>query len=147
VGAPRIIRKQIKNSKLSIQGINVLNTQSESLQISINSTIHSSSSHTATIDAFNISLYLEDKLPHTPFTYAMMPELHVHKIAGVNITQKVAVNDEKAFGDFVAWYMVNETFLVTVDGWTNVHVKGLPKTKVHFQKTVNLTGLLPLLPI
>lgn len=141
VAVPNIIRSSINSSKLTIQGINVLNTQSSSLQFEINSTIHTSSSYSATVDAFNASFYLEDKLPHTPFTYAEIPKIHVSKTAAINVTQEVQVWNEEAFADFTSWFMLNDTFRVTVDGWTSVHVSGLPSTRVNFKKTVNLTGL------
>jgi len=141
VAVPKEIRDQINNAELTIQGLSVTNTTSSSIRIGVNSTVSSSSSHSATIDAFNASFYLEDKEPHTPFLFTEMPEIHSKKVSAVNISQEVSITNEAAFADFVTWYLLNETFRVTVDGWTHVHVSGMPSTKVHFQKTVNLTGL------
>jgi len=141
VAAPKIVRNQINNAKLTVQGMAVTSTQTDSVHVSINSTITSSSSHSATIDGFNASLYLEDKLPHTPFLFLQMPQIHSHKVSTVNVSQTVTNFDEQAFADYNSWYLLNDTFRVTIDGWTHVHVSGLPSTKVHFQKTVNLTGL------
>jgi len=141
VAAPKIIRNEIHNAKLSVQGISATSSQTKSLHLAINSTITSSSGRSATIDGFNASLYLEDKLPHTPFVFIEMPKIHSHKVSIVNTSQEVTIFDEQAFADYNSWYLLNDTFRVTIDGWTHVHVSGLPSTKVHFQKTVNLTGL------
>lgn len=140
VAVPKMVRKTINDSKLTVQGISVLNTTPDSYQISLNATIASKSSHKATIDAFNASFYLEDKLPHTPFLSLQMPQTVSHRGAIVNITQDITITDQRAFADYNAWALQNESLLVTVDGWTHVHVSGLPSTKVHFLKTLNLTG-------
>lgn len=146
VALPKIVRHNINEAKLTIQGIAVTNTQSGDYLMAINSTVTTSSSQKATIKSFNASLYLEDKLPHTPFAFVEMPELTSKKTIPVNISQPTTIFDETAFADFVSWYLLNDTFLVTVDGWTHVQVGKLPKVKVHFQKTVNLTGGSPLIP-
>jgi len=141
VAIPKKIRSTINDATLTVQGISLLNSQSGSASLAINSTIKTGSSTSATIDPFNASFYLEDKPGHTPFMFAQMPKIHSKKTSVVNLTQEITLTDEQAFADFTSWYLMNDTFRVTVDGWTHVHVSGVPKTKVHFQKTVNLTGL------
>jgi len=138
---PKIIRDDVNKSTLTVQGIHVTNTRTKTAEIAINSTITTSSSRSATIEAFNASLYLTDKLPHTPFVTIEMPEVHSSKVSTLNTTQNVTITDEQAFADYNSWYLLNESFSVTVDGWTHVKVSGLPSVKVHFLKTVNLTGL------
>lgn len=70
-----------------------------------------------------------------------MPQVHSSKVSVVNTSQEITIANQKAFADYNSWYLLNDTFRVTIDGWTHVHVSGLPSTKVHFVKTVNLTGL------
>lgn len=109
------------------------------MQISINSSVSSSDSIPATIDGFSAQMYLEDKLPHTPFATLEMPETKTG-LALVNTTQEISGTSLQPFIDFNSWYLWNESFPVTVEGETHVHVKGLKATKVSFKKTVTLKG-------
>jgi hypothetical protein len=109
------------------------------VQISINSTVSSSNSIPATVEAFSAKMYLEDKLPHTSFATLNMPETKTG-LAIVNVTQEINGTALQPFIDFNSWYLWNESFPVTVEGETYVHVKGLKATKVTFKKTITLKG-------
>lgn len=142
VALPKIVKHNINNSKLTIQGFSITNTETNSYQLAINSTVTTGSSQSATIESFNASLYLTDKFPQTPFAFIEMPEIHSKKTIPVNITQAMTITNQQAVADFASWYLLNSTLNVTVDGWTHVQVGKLPKVKVHFNKTVNLIGRL-----
>lgn len=100
----------------------------------------SSNSIPATVDAFDAVMYLEDKLPHTPVMTLRMPETKTG-LAIVNITQEINGTANQPFIDFNSWYLWNESFPVTIEGETLVHVKGLKAAKVTFKKTVTLAGI------
>jgi hypothetical protein len=112
-----------------------------SVYTSINSTISSNSGLSANFDGFNASLYLEDKLPHTPFAYLQMPPTSAASAVAVNVSQLLNIYDLQAYTDYNTWYLLNETFRMTISGTTKVHIGALPAYNVNFQKTVTLTGL------
>jgi len=141
VAIPNYIQRQINKSQLSVDGIAITQTQTSSVWTAINSTIRTSTSTKASIEGFNASLYLEDKLPHTPFAYLQMPETSSKKVQAVNISQHLDLFDAQAYTDFNTWYLLNESFRMTIAGETYVHVSGLKKTKVNYKKTVTLIGL------
>jgi hypothetical protein len=140
VGIPRIIQQKVNDSVLTIQGIRVTHPTPTSAFTEINSTITQDSSISATIDGFNASLYLEDKLPHTPFAYIQMPGINVESVVAINTSQTIEIVDVQAYADYNAWYLLNESFRMTVSGQTYVHVKGLRAAPITFEKTVTLAG-------
>lgn len=140
VGFPRIIQDKVNSSTLHIDGISLTHTETDTALIQINSTVSSSNAIHATIDAFTAQMYLEDKLPHTPFASLQMPETKTG-LAIVNLTQTINGTQLQPFIDFNSWYLWNESFPVTVEGETYVHVKGLKATKVTFKKTITLQGI------
>ncbi|ELR07945.1 hypothetical protein VC83_00070 [Pseudogymnoascus destructans] len=140
VGFPRIIQDKVNKSTLTIDGIAVTNTKTNTVQISINSTVSSSNSISAVIDGFDAIMYLEDKLPHTPIMTLRMPETKTG-LAIVNVTQEINGTANQPFIDFNSWYLWNSSLAVTIEGETFVHVKGLKAAKVSFKKTVTLTGI------
>jgi hypothetical protein len=141
VGLPRIIQGKVDDAVLTVDGISVRNTRTDAVTISINSSVSSSGSIHATIDGFTAVMYLEDKLPHTPFATLQMPQTETG-LSVVNITQELSTVGEtaQAYLDFNAALMLNESIRMTVKGETYVHVKSLKATKVTFEKTVTLAG-------
>ncbi|OBT84247.1 hypothetical protein VE02_07685 [Pseudogymnoascus sp. 03VT05] len=140
VGFPRIIQDKVNQSTLSIDGISVTNTKTNTVQISINSTVSSSNSIPAVVDGFDAIMYLEDKLPHATIMTLRMPQTKTG-LALVNVTQEINGTALQPFIDFNSWYLWNSSLAVTIEGETLVHVKGLKAAKVSFKKTVNLTGI------
>ncbi|OBT68424.1 hypothetical protein VE03_02844 [Pseudogymnoascus sp. 23342-1-I1] len=140
VGFPRIIQDKVNSSTLTVDGISVTNTKTDTVLISINSSVSSSNSIPAVIDGFDAIMYLEDKLPHTSIMTLKMPETKTG-LALVNVSQEISGANLQPFIDFNSWYLWNSSLLVTIEGETLVHVKGLKAAKVTFKKTVNLTGI------
>jgi hypothetical protein len=142
VAIPHVAQQKIDDAHLSLDGINVSNTQTQNLTLAINSTITSDGSIHATIDGFQGVMYLEDLEGHTPFANINFPQTTSDALQTVNITQPLPINDVHALTVFNTWLLVNETLNVTVSGDTNVHVSGIDRAYgVHFQKTVNMPGL------
>lgn len=142
VAIPKIAQQRINAAKLSIQGISLSQTQSQNYTLSINSTIEADSSISATIDAFEGVMYLEDWAPQTPFARIQFPQTTSAAQTVVNITQFTEILDMNAFTVFNTWFLVNESINVSVEGDTQLSVKGLSrKYDVHFKKTVNMPAL------
>lgn len=110
--------------------------------MSINSTIRSDSSIGAVIDGFDGVMYLEDWEPQTPFARVTFPQTTSASLTTVNVTQFTEILDHHAFDVFNAWFLVNETLNVSVEGDTHIRVSGISKKyPVNFKKVINMPGL------
>ncbi|KAL7935274.1 hypothetical protein V8C35DRAFT_299020 [Trichoderma chlorosporum] len=142
VGVPKIAQDKVNDAKLDLQGVNVLNTKSDSILLQINSTITTDGSIKANIDAFEGVMYLEDLPAHTPFLNVSFPATNGDKHQLVNISQEVQIYNADAFNTFNVWFAANETLRVTVEGRTKVKPSGLStKFGVTFKKTITMNGL------
>ncbi|OIW35653.1 hypothetical protein CONLIGDRAFT_66848 [Coniochaeta ligniaria NRRL 30616] len=142
VGVPKIAQNKVNDATLEIDSIVASNTQSDNFTMSINSTIRLSSSTSATIDAFEGVMYLEDYLPHEPFLSLAFPQTTGDSFQVVNISQFTPITDMEGMTRFNTWLLLNDSIRVTVEGDTNIHVKGLSRAyPINFKKTVTLKGL------
>lgn len=142
VGVPKIAQNKVNDAELQIDSIVASNTHSDNFTMSINSTIRLSSSTDATIDGFEGIMYLEDYEPHTPFAKLSFPQTTGDSFQVVNISQFTPITDLEAFTRFNTWLLINDSIRVTVEGDTNIHVKGISKAYgINFKKTVTLQGL------
>lgn len=142
VGVPRIAQSKLDAAELIIDGITVTNTQTQNMTMSINSTIRSDGQVHATIDPFRGSMYLEDRLPHTPFAKINFPQTTSEAHQTVNVTQFLEIEDVEALTIFNTWLLANESLRVTVVGDTHVHVRGISRAyPVTFRKTVTMPGM------
>ena len=141
VGIPRIAQQTVDAATLTIDGITMSNTQSENYTMAINSTIHISSSFTATLDGFTGQLYLEDVEPHTPFASLDFPPTTSAAEQVVNVTQFTPITNMAAFTEFNIWLLANDSVRVTVAGDTFVRLSGISKSfPISFTKTVTIPG-------
>ncbi len=141
VAVPNIIRDKVNDSVLTVDGIAITQTQTNSVHTSINATISTSGSIHGDVDGFNASLYLTDKQPLVPFAFIQMPPVRSGENVPVNVSQDIQIYDMQAYTDYNTWYLLNESFRMTVEGDTHVHVSGLKSVSTHFQKIVTLKGL------
>ncbi|KAI5466401.1 hypothetical protein BGZ63DRAFT_347553 [Mariannaea sp. PMI_226] len=142
VAVPKIAQKKVNEAKLNITGVNMLQTETNTFLLAINSTITTDGSIKANIDAFEGEMYLEDYEPHTPFLSVQFPKTNGDKHQLVNISQQVNITDMDAFSRFNVWFHNNETVRVTLNGKTKVKPSGLDrKYDVTFKKTVTFKGL------
>ncbi|KAL7815348.1 hypothetical protein V8C44DRAFT_356541 [Trichoderma aethiopicum] len=142
VGVPKIAQSKVNDSKLEVQGVNVLNTKPDSIKLEINSTITTDGSIKAKIDPFDGVMYLEDLPDHTPFLNISFPATNGDKHQQVNISQEVQIQNPDAFNTFNVWFAANKTLRVTIEGRTKVKPSGLStKSSVTFKKTITMNGL------
>ncbi|KAF7560729.1 hypothetical protein G7046_g3417 [Stylonectria norvegica] len=142
VVVPKVAQSKVNAAKLEIQGVNVLETESNHFLMEINSTITTDGVIKADIDPFEGVMYLEDFEPHVPFVTLNFPKTNGNKHQIVNISQPIEITDMEAFTRFNVWFHNNETLRVTIKGRTKVQPKGLNrKSGVNFQKTVEMKGL------
>lgn len=142
VGVPKIAQSKMNDAKLEIQGVNILDTTSDSYTMEINSTITTDGSIHAKVDGFQGNLYLEDLEPHTPFATIDFPDTTSDKHQDVNVSQAITITDMDAFIDYNVWFVNNKTLKLTVEGKTKVKPRGLSKKyDVDFKKTIEVTAL------
>lgn len=142
VAVPKIAQKKVNEADLEIQGVNILQTESNAYHMEINSTIKTDGSIKADIDGFEGEMYLEDYEPHTAFATLNFPKTNANKHQNVNVSQDINITDMEAFTRFNVWFHNNETLRVTINGKTKVKPHGLDrKYGVTFKKTVTLKGL------
>lgn len=127
---------------LEIQGVNILQTESNAYHMEINSTIKTDGSIKANIDPFEGEMYLEDYEPHTAFATLLFPKTNANKHQVVNVSQEIKITDMEAFTRFNVWFHNNETVRITINGRTKVKPHGLDrKYGVTFKKTLTINGL------
>lgn len=142
VGIPKIAQGKIDDAKLTIDSIIISKPESESYNMAVNSTITTDGSVHAEIDGFTGVMYLEDLEAHEPFASIDFPETTSAKLTTVNVSQTVEVTNMEAFTTFNTWLLANESLKLTIEGDTNVHLKGISRGfGVTFKKTVDLKGL------
>lgn len=112
--------------------------------MAVNSTITTDGSVHAEIDGFTGVMYLEDLEGHEPFASIDFPDTTSAKLTTVNVSQTVEVTNMEAFTTFNTWLLANESLKLTIEGDTNVHLKGISRGfGVTFKKTVDLKGNMP----
>jgi hypothetical protein len=139
---PKIAQSKLNEAKLEIQGINILDTDSESYTMEVNSTIETDGSIHATVYPFTGQLYLEGVEPRVPFGSLDFPQTSSDKHQIVNVSQHNNIEDMDAFKKFNIYFVNNETVDITVEGDTEVKPSGLDrKYGVTFKKTISTKGL------
>lgn len=142
VGVPKIAQNKVNSAELRIDSIVASNTQTQNFTMSVNSTIRLDSSTDATIDGFEGVMYLEDFEPHVPFAQLAFPQTTGDSWQVVNLSQFTPITDLVAFTRFNTWLLLNDSIRVTIEGDTNIHVKGISRAYgINFKKTVTLQGL------
>jgi hypothetical protein len=142
VAVPKIAQQKLDDAELILDGITVTNTQGQNMTMSINSTIKTDGSVHADIEGFVGDMYLEDHNPHTPFARINFPATTADAFQTVNVTQFLPIHDVEALTIFNTWLLANQTLRVTVQGDTNVRVRGISRNyPVTFKKTVTMPGL------
>ncbi|KAH6898756.1 hypothetical protein B0T10DRAFT_118326 [Thelonectria olida] len=142
VAVPKIAQKKMNEADLEIQGVHILQTESNAYHMEINSTIKTDGSIKADIDPFEGEMYLEDYEPHVAFATLNFPKTNANKHQNVNVSQDITITDMESFTRFNVWFHNNETLRVTINGKTKVKPHGLDrKYGVTFKKTVTLKGL------
>ena len=139
---PKIAQSKLDAAELTLDSISITNTQSNSYQMAINSTIRTDGSVHAVIDGFVGIMYLEDLQPQTPFSTLNFPQTTSDSYQTVNVDQHVEITDMKAFTVFNTWLLEKESLRVTMSGDTFIHVNGISRAyPATFKKTLTLKGM------
>ncbi|KAI2618470.1 hypothetical protein GGR54DRAFT_640591 [Hypoxylon sp. NC1633] len=127
---------------LRIDSVIVVNTQTNSLNMAIKSTITSNGSTHATVDSFEGTIYLVDVNSPRAFPNINFPTTNSDAVQAVNINQEVRVSGQNAFAVFSRYVIQRESVGILVRGEIYIQVRGIPGTHaITFTKTVALAGL------
>ncbi|GAP83601.1 hypothetical protein SAMD00023353_0200200 [Rosellinia necatrix] len=142
VAVPKLAQERLNDAKLTIDGITVTKTQTDSLVMAINSTIEADDSVHATIDAFEGTMYLADVDPPLAFAQIEFPQTSSSAMQSVNVSQEIQISNLDAFTTFNKALLSKESVTVQVKGDTHIHVSGISRAySATFDKTVTLKGL------
>ncbi|KAI0506117.1 hypothetical protein F5B22DRAFT_625287 [Xylaria bambusicola] len=142
VAVPKIAQQKLDGAKLTIDGITVTNTQTDSLIMAINSTIEADDSVHATVDAFQGTMYLADVDPPLAFAHIDFPQTTSSSMQAVNVSQEIRISNQDAFTTFNKALLSSVSVNVQVKGDTHIHVRGVSRAyPATFDKTVALAGL------
>ncbi|KAI1828603.1 hypothetical protein F4861DRAFT_10841 [Xylaria intraflava] len=142
VAVPRKAQQTLNQAKLNVESIALTQTKTDSLVMTIDSTIETDSSVSATVDPFVGTLYLADRHPPLAFTKINFPQTTSASKQVVNVTQESPILDLGAFTTFNQAILSSQSVNVQIKGETHVHVRGITRSyPVTFDKTVNLKGL------
>jgi hypothetical protein len=142
VAVPKIAQSKLDDAELTIQGIVISRSESNSLDMAINSTITTDGKVHANIDGFTGIMYLEDLEPHTPFATIDFPATTADALQTVNVSQKLEITDMRALTTFNTWLLTKDEVRITTYGETHVRVKGIARAyPVTFKKTITTPGL------
>lgn len=133
-------QKKVDEAQLNIDGVAVTQTEANSFNLAINSTITTDGSAHATIHAFNGTMWLLDETP-VAFASVMFPETASDAEVPVNISQTVTVDHLSELTAFNQALLVNETVNVRVNGSTTIRVSGIARDyPITFSKDIVFQG-------
>ncbi|KAI1336844.1 hypothetical protein F5Y15DRAFT_392378 [Xylariaceae sp. FL0016] len=142
IAVPKMAQKKVNAAELSIDGIAVTNTQTNSLNMAINATIKSSGSIHAKVDSFIGTLSLLNVEPPIDFATIHFPKTDAASAQIVNVSQEIQIAGQGAFGTFNKYLLSSENVDVRVKGDTYIHVPGISHAyPVTFEKIVTFSGL------
>ena len=140
VGFPRLAQSGINDSSLEITALSVTNPTPTSVDIKLDSVVHSSSSYHPSLDAFNASLALAGA---GAFGSILLPTLTSTGAAPVHVEQTLNITDEEAFETYNKALLGSQNLTQSISGRTWLHQGSLPATEVSYDKSVTMNGRLP----
>jgi hypothetical protein len=137
VGIPNKAQHEINSSTLEVTSQEVTHPQAEGVHLKIDTVIRSSSSYHPTIDSFRAGLSLDGQ---DPFLYIHIPEAKSEAETRITVDQDVNFASMEAFTGYTKTVLASESFDIHLDGKTNIHLSGLPKMDVNYNKVITMKG-------
>ena len=121
----------------------LLNPTPDSFDLDLVSVLGSKSSFHPQLDAFNASVYLPGS--PAPIMSIEIPAVKARNGAVTTIKgQHITIANLEGFTKYTAAVLGMETVTLLLQGRTGLKEGSLPKTTVDYNKTVTMTGMLPL---
>lgn len=138
VGIPKKAQSEINASSIEVVSQEVLNPHPDGIHLKMDSVIKSDSSYHPRIEGFRAGLSLKGQ---SPFMYIDIPETKSEAEVPVTVDQDVALANKTAFSEYTKTVLASEEFDVYLNGKTNIHLSGLPKMNVKYNKVVTMKGM------
>ncbi|PHH61288.1 hypothetical protein CDD81_518 [Ophiocordyceps australis] len=141
VAVPSIVHSKINSAQLGIDGIDVLDTKSDSFHMNINSTLTTKGGIHAKVDPFDGNLYFDEGSDQA-FATLRFPPTNNNKHQVVNISQDVQIENLDALDKFNVALLQREEVQIRVQGKTKVKPAGIArKPSATFKKVLTLAAL------
>ncbi|KAF2085660.1 hypothetical protein K490DRAFT_46222 [Saccharata proteae CBS 121410] len=142
VGVPNEAQSEVDKTTLVVNAQDVTNPEPNSVGLALNSTLTSHSRYHPNMDAFNVSLFLENTEPDIePFGYIEIPKTHIDSKTSIDVNQTMQVADMDQFIAYNKLVIGSEEFRVAMRGKPQMKLSGIPEFKVNFNKVVTMKGL------
>lgn len=118
--------------------MSILNTTTPSFNLDIETRLTNPSSYHPTIYAFNGTLYFDgtDK----PFLTLPSPQIKANHESNQTVKMHYNIDYPDGFNQFSIDLIQNKTLRMQLRGSTKLKLGGLPKTTIHYDKTVITPG-------
>lgn len=141
VGYPRLARNQIKDSKLNVTSMTILNPTPDSVDMSFQQVFISDSKYHPTLYPFNASFYLLDGANNPPFASIQTPQIQAGNGVVSNVpSQKVNITHLNEFTRYVLLSLASEEFTIALRGRGDLKQGILPKTTVDYDTNITMKG-------
>ncbi|KAI1856972.1 uncharacterized protein JN550_013538 [Neoarthrinium moseri] len=141
VAVPKMAQQKVDAAHLSIEGITISQSETNSLNMAINSTITTDGSAHAKIAAFSGTMWLLDHDPPLAFATVDFPEVSSDALVTVNTSQHLPIEHMEELTLFNQYLLAKETVNVRVQGDTTIRVSGIARDyPITFSKDVEIVG-------
>ncbi|USP77237.1 pre-mrna processing factor 4 -like protein [Curvularia clavata] len=138
VAIPKKAQSEINASTIEVLSQEVTNPHPDGVHLKMDTVIRSDSSYHPKIDGFRAGLSLKGQ---SPFMYINIPQVKSEAETPVTVDQDAPLVSREAFSEYTKLVLASEEFNVYLNGKTNIHLSGLPKMDVKYNKVVTMKGL------
>jgi hypothetical protein len=137
---PAIAQDLVNQQEIQLHHASLLQPSPEQLTFSINSTITVPKPFTVVLDPLNLSLFVRDYKPITPYFYVEIPKNKLHGNASIKMDpQRITIANQSRWINFLHEFVYEEKLTIGVKGKTTGHF-GAIKAKLKIDKNVKLRG-------
>ena len=141
VAFPHIAQGQLQRASLDLISEEVADPQADSVQLTLTTQANNPSPYHPKLDAFNVSLFLEDTLPDIkPFGYITIPSITAAKHVNITVSQRLNIVDMDQFNKYTLTTLQADTYRVALQGKTKLREMKFPATEVQFNKVITTQG-------
>jgi len=135
---PEIAQDDVNKSTIINTAQIVMDPSAESLNLTIDGTLETTSIFHPTLRPFNASLYLEGA--SEPFTSFTVPSIHAKNGTNFTVSQVVEVLNLGELTTYSEFLLALETFNVQLRGHGNLKLGGLPTVGINYNQTIKIKG-------
>lgn len=141
---PKIAQDGVNRSHLEFTSLGFFDPSAEELTLAQNSTLHSPSMYTPTLDSFTAALYLVTNGTYStvPMSYIPMPQIHaLHPTSEYSLTRIIPVSDLDVLTEYATQVISQKNVTTALTGRTRLHEGKLPAIWVNYNSSSTYTAL------